>query len=66
MSDVKELRVGLSRAEQFVVRIFVARVRPAAAAGLQQPEPADVLEQARRAADAAFIGEIEFERARAS
>ena len=56
-------RLG-GEAEQLVVGEVVALLRPVAPAGLQQPQAGDVLEQPRRAADAALVGEVELAGAR--
>ena len=45
------------RREQLVVVVGFPLARPGAAAGLQQPQAADVLQQARGAVNAAFIRE---------
>ena len=50
------------RRQQVVVRRRLAGFVPAPHARLQQPQAADVLEQPRRAADAAFVGEIQLPR----
>ena len=43
---------------------MVPLLRPVAPARLQQPQPGDVLQQPRRAADAAFVREVELARPR--
>ena len=59
--DRKRGRVG-GRGEQ----VFVSTRRPAAlprlAAGLEQPQPADVLQKPDRAAGSAFVGEVRIAR----
>ena len=52
------------RDQQLVVAEVVALRRPVAPARLQQPQPADVLQQPRRAAHAALVGEVQLARAR--
>ena len=50
---------------QFWIAVFASVACPRAPACLQQPQPADVLEQARRPEDATLVGEIRVQRARA-
>ena len=53
-----------STGDQRIVGNIVPPRPPVKPAGLQQPQPADVLQQARGAADPALIGEVERERSR--
>ena len=60
----ERVRLGARGFKQIVVGVVFALLEPVAAAGLKKPESANVLEQAGGAADAAFVGEVEFEGAR--
>ena len=63
-SERKAWRSSAAAGDQRVVREILPGGRPRAPARLQQPQPADVLQQPRRAADAAFVGEIQLARPR--